>query len=63
VRMGPFIGADVMFLSREQAPLPSSVLPGRVPDEYREKALYTESGSGVGYTVNLGVRGAVDLGF
>jgi hypothetical protein len=63
VRVGPFIGADAMFLHRSQTSLPQSVLPGQLPDDILAKPLYNESGSGVGYSINLGLRGSLDLGF
>jgi hypothetical protein len=63
VRLGPFIGADLLFLNRKQAALPTSVLPGQLPDDIKAKPLYNESGSGVGYVITLGIRGALDLAF
>jgi hypothetical protein len=63
VRLGPFAGFDMLFVSREKAPLPQTVLPGALPDEIRAKPLYNDSGSGLGYNINLGVRGVLDLGF
>jgi hypothetical protein len=61
LRLGPFLGTDFMFLSRNQAPLPSSIFP--ISDEFKNKPLYTESGSSIAYTLNIGLRGAFDVGF
>jgi hypothetical protein len=61
LRLGAFIGTDFFFLSREKAPLPQSLFP--IPAETRNLPLYSESGSGVSYTLNLGFRGAFDIGF
>ena len=60
-RIGAFIGTDFMFLSRQQAQLPGSIFP--IPDEFKNKPLYTESGSSIAYTLNIGLRGAFDIGF
>lgn len=60
-RVGAFLGFDLLFLSRPQAGLPGSTFP--LPDEIRAKPLYTESGSGIGYTFTVGIRGAADIGF
>lgn len=60
-RIGAFIGTDFFFLSRERAPLPSSIFP--IDDTYRNKPLYNEVGSGISYTINIGLRGAFDVGF
>jgi hypothetical protein len=61
LRLGVFVGADLMFLSREQAPLPRSLFA--IPPEISSQPLYTGSGSAVGLNVNLGIRGAFDIGF
>lgn len=61
VRLGVFVGADLMFLSREKAPLPYSVFG--TPAEYSSLPLYTDSGSGVGLSLNAGLRGAFDIAF
>lgn len=61
LRLGVFLGTDFMFLSRNQAPLPSSIFP--ISDEFKNKPLYTESGSSIAYTLNIGLRGAFDVGF
>lgn len=61
LRIGPFLGSDFMFLSRNQAPLPSSIFP--ISDEFKNKPLYTDSGSSIAYTLNIGIRGAFDIGF
>lgn len=61
LRMGAFIGSDFMFLHRGQAALPASIFP--IPEEFRQKPLYTGSGSGIAYTINIGLRGAFDIDF
>jgi len=61
IRLGAFIGTDFMFLKRDQSPLPSSIFP--VAEEFKNKPLYTDSGSSVAYTINIGLRGAFDVGF
>jgi len=61
LRLGAFIGTDFMFLSRQQAALPGSIFP--ITDEFKNKKLYTDSGSGIAYTINIGLRGAFDIGF
>lgn len=61
IRAGAFLGFDMLFLSRSQASLPGTTSP--VSDEIRAKPLYTDTGSGVGYVFNVGLRGAFDVGF
>lgn len=61
LRMGAFIGTDFMFLSRPRAALPSSIFP--ISEEFKNKPLYAESGSSIAYTINIGLRGAFDVGF
>jgi hypothetical protein len=61
LRIGAFIGSDFMFLSRQQAALPTSIFP--ITDEFKNKPLYTDSGSSIAYTLNIGLRGAFDVGF
>jgi hypothetical protein len=61
LRLGAFIGADLMLLYREKAAFPRSIF-GSDP-EIESKPLYTESGSGLGLNVNIGLRGAFDIGF
>ena len=46
------------------------VIPGRpwtqialTTDEFKNKPLYNESGSSIAYTLNIGLRGAFDVGF
>lgn len=58
--VGPFLGADLMLLSREKAELPRSIfgIPAELPDE----PLYRESGTGLGVNFTLGVRGTFDVG-
>jgi hypothetical protein len=61
LRLGPFIGADLMLLHRSQATYPRSIF-GTDP-EIEAKPLYNESGSGLGLNVNIGLRGAFDIAF
>lgn len=60
LRLGVFAGADLMFLNREQAKLPQSIFG--IPQEYSRLPLYSDSGSGVGLNINVGLRGAFDIG-
>ncbi len=62
LRLGAFVGADLLFLSRERADPPRTVLGNPTP-EFTSLPLYTESGSGLGITMNIGLRGAFDIGF
>jgi hypothetical protein len=62
LRLGAFVGSDLLILSRSQATPPRSVL-GNAPPEITRKPLYTETGSGLGITMNIGFRGAFDIGF
>jgi hypothetical protein len=61
LRVAPFLGFDVTFLHRAQVGTPQSLFP--VPAETRNNALFGDSGSGIGYTLNLGLRGTADIGF
>lgn len=61
LRAGPYMGVDFLFLSREQVGTPQSIFP--VPDDVLARPLYSESGSGIGYVLSIGVRGAFDVGF
>lgn len=61
LRLGAFIGADVMFLHRAKAAFPQSLF-GPTP-EFNAMPLYSDSGSSLGLNVNLGLRGAFDIGF
>jgi hypothetical protein len=61
LRVGPFAGFDVLFIDRKQAPLPQSVFP--LPPETRQNPLFSDTGSGIGWTVHLGLRGAFDVVF
>lgn len=61
LRLGPFIGFDATVLSRSQANLPQSLFP--ITDETRNKPLFSESGSGLGYMLNIGIRGTGDIAF
>lgn len=61
IRLGAFIGSDFMFLKRAQSALPSSIFP--ISDEFKAKPLYADTGSSIAYTINIGLRGAFDIGF
>lgn len=61
LRLGGFIGADLMVLHREKTPFPQSLF-GPTP-EINAKPLYADSGSGLGLNVSIGLRGAFDIGF
>ena len=61
LRIGPFIGFDLMWLHRKQVGLPQSIVP--LTDETKNNPLYTDSGSGVGYVFSLGIRGTGDIAF
>ncbi len=60
-KLGPFFGLDLTFLHRAQPRPPQSVFP--LPPETRNNALFGDSGSGVGYTFNLGIRATGDISF
>jgi hypothetical protein len=59
-RVGAFIGIDFMFLSRAKAPLPQSTF-GPTP-ESAELPLFKDSGFGIGFNVNAGLRGSFEIG-
>lgn len=61
LRIGAFIGADLMFLHRDQATLPRSIIA--VPPEFENNPLYTGTGSSIGLNINAGLRGAFDIAF
>jgi hypothetical protein len=61
LRLGPFIGFDATILSRSQANLPQSLFP--ISEETRAKPLFSDSGSGLGYMLNIGLRGTGDIAF
>lgn len=61
LRAGAYLGFDVLMLSRPRAGQPPALYP--VPDETLAKPLYSESGSGVGYALSIGARGAFDIAF
>jgi len=61
VRLGAFIGADLMFLSRAKANVPYSIFG--TPAEYSALPLYSDSGSAIGLNFNAGLRGAFDIAF
>ncbi|HVH43859.1 MAG TPA: hypothetical protein VM925_16010 [Labilithrix sp.] len=61
LRLGLFIGFDLMFLSREKAALPQSIYG--VPPETPNNPLFSDSGTSLGLNMNAGLRGAFDIGF
>lgn len=61
LRLGLFIGGDFYWLHRAQADVPGAV-PPLTPQE-RQHPLFTEDGSGMGFSVNAGFRGAFDIAF
>lgn len=61
IRVGPFVGFDLLFLHRDQLGLPQSIYP--IDDTTRNNALFSGSGSGTGYIFNAGIRGTFDIGF
>lgn len=61
VRLGAFIGADLMFLSRSKTAVPYSIFG--TPEEFSSLPLYSDSGSAVGLNFNAGLRGAFDIAF
>lgn len=61
LRVGPFLGVDFAWLHRSQLALPQSVVP--ITADTRNNALYSDSGSGVGYLLSIGIRGTGDIGF
>jgi hypothetical protein len=61
LRIGPFLGVDFTFLHRGQTPLPQSIVP--IADETKQKPLFSDSGSGIGYLLSVGLRGTADIGF
>ncbi len=61
VRIGPFVGFDLLFLHRPKVDLPQSIYP--TDDATRANPLFSGSGSGTGYIFNAGIRGTFDIGF
>jgi hypothetical protein len=61
LRMGPFIGFDALILSRSRPDPPQSIFP--VTDETRNNKLFGDSGGGLGYLLNIGIRGTGDIAF
>jgi len=61
LRVGPFVGVDFAWLHRGQVALPQSIVP--LTADTRSNALYNDSGSGVGYMLNIGLRGTGDIAF
>jgi hypothetical protein len=62
LRIGPYVGGDLFVLSRPTVDVPRSIL-GDVPQEIRERPLYNEAGTGLGYALSIGFRGSFDIGF
>jgi hypothetical protein len=60
LRVGAFIGFDLMWLHRPEAPLPASLFG--TPPDIANKPLYSEAGNGLGFNVNVGIRAAFDIG-
>jgi hypothetical protein len=60
-KVGPFLGADFTFLHRAQPSPPQSLQP--IDDNTGSNALFGDSGSGIGYMLNLGVRATGDITF
>ena len=62
VRLGVFVGADLMFLHRSRVDAPRTLF-GNPPAEISGLPLYTDSGSSIGLNFNAGFRGAFDIAF
>lgn len=60
-KVGPFIGLDLTFLHRAQPSPPQSLQP--IDGNTGSNALFGDSGNGVGYMLNLGVRATGDIAF
>jgi len=60
-KVGPFVGIDFTFLHRAQPSPPQSLQPTN--DNTGSNALFGDSGSGIGYMLNLGIRVTGDLAF
>ena len=60
LKVGPFLGLDLTFLHRAQPSPPQSLQP---VDNAGSSALFGDSGSGIGYMLNLGVRVTGDIAF
>jgi hypothetical protein len=58
--VGPFLGFDAQYYVRPQVDLPQSLIT--IPQEIKANPLYTDSGSAIGYTLNIGIRASLDLG-
>ena len=63
VRIGPFLGADLLIVQRDKVGFPQTIFPGQSVSTYEALPLYNETGHSVGYNLNLGIRGALDFGF
>jgi len=59
-KVGPFLGLDLTFLHRAQPSPPQSLQP---TDRAASSALFGDSGSGIGYMLNVGLRVTGDLAF
>lgn len=59
--VGPFLGADLLVLHRDQARVPRTLF-GAAPAEASDRPLYRESGSGLGLGLTAGLRGTFDFG-
>jgi hypothetical protein len=62
LRIGPYVGGDLFVLSRPTVGTPQSIF-GNVPQETLQRPLYNEAGTGLGYALSIGFRGAFDIGF
>ncbi|MBS2018553.1 MAG: hypothetical protein JST00_37150 [Deltaproteobacteria bacterium] len=60
-RIGPFIGFDVLVIHRSRPNLPQALF--QIPPAVANNELFGESGNGLGYTLNIGVRLTADIGF
>ncbi|MDB4943427.1 MAG: hypothetical protein JWP97_2961 [Labilithrix sp.] len=61
LKVGPFLGVDALFLHRAQPRAPQSIQPNT--DETLHNDLFGDSGNGIGYIFNVGLRVTGDVGF
>ncbi len=61
LRIGPFIGGDVLLLHRSTVSTPQSLFP--LSDATKNNPLYSDSGSATGYMLSIGLRGSGDIAF
>ena len=61
LRVGPFIGFDMLFMHRSQPNAPQSIF--QVDPAILNNPLFGESGNGLGYVFSIGVRLTGDIGF